>query len=169
MQQIITNGNTSKLSIPDIHPVVVQKSEQNLKYPKSQLKKLIHIILLRYPQKVKLKHSHRLIHYQMKLSALTLKTMKSQKLINIGKKVMVKTHCTHALLRRIPLWCSFSNTSRNDAQRLNEVKFELLPQDFVRKVKDPQLVAIERTRTNYVFQISLRPCLYYLHFFHEQF
>ena len=160
MQQIITNGNTSKLSIPDLSQFRATyqkarrsaKNEQNLKYPKSQLNKLIHIILLRYPQKVKLKHSHRLIHYLMKLSALTLKTMKSQKLINIGKKVMVKTHCTHALLRRIPLWCSFSNTSRSDAQRLNEVKFELLLQDLVRKVKDPQLVAIERTRMNYVFR-----------------
>ena len=25
------------------------------------------------------------------------------------KLIMVKTHCTHTLLRRIPLWCGFSN------------------------------------------------------------
>ena len=43
------------------------------------------------------------------------------------------------------------NTSRSDAYRLNDVKFEVLPEDFVRKVKDPQLVAVGRSRVNYVF------------------
>ena len=43
------------------------------------------------------------------------------------------------------------NTSRSDAYRLNDVKFEVLPEDFVRKVKDSQLVAIGRNRVNYVF------------------
>ena len=43
------------------------------------------------------------------------------------------------------------NTSRSDAYRLNDVKFEVLPEDFVRKVKDPLLVAVERSRVNYVF------------------
>ena len=43
------------------------------------------------------------------------------------------------------------NTSRSDAFRLNDVKSEVLPEDFVRKVKDPQLVAIGRSRVNYVF------------------
>ena len=37
------------------------------------------------------------------------KVTESQKLITIGKQVMVKIHCTHTLLRRIALWCSFSN------------------------------------------------------------
>ena len=54
------------------------------------------------------------------------------------------------------------NTGKSDAYRLNDVNFEVLPEDFVRKMKDPQLVAIGRSRVNYVFQISLRPCLYYL-------
>ena len=43
------------------------------------------------------------------------------------------------------------NTSRSDSYRLNDVKFEVLPEDFVRKVKDPLLVAVERSRVNYVF------------------
>ena len=43
------------------------------------------------------------------------------------------------------------NTSRSDAYRLNDVKFEVLPQDFVRKVKDSQLVALGRNGVNYVF------------------
>ena len=43
------------------------------------------------------------------------------------------------------------NTSRNDAYQLNDVKFEVLPEDFVRKVKDPHLVAVGRNRVNYVF------------------
>ena len=61
------------------------------------------------------------------------------------------------------------NTSRSDAYRLNDVKFDVLPEDFVRKVKDPQLVAVGRSRANYVFQISLSSCLYYLHFFMNSF
>ena len=43
------------------------------------------------------------------------------------------------------------NTTRSDAYRLNDVKFEVLPEDFVRKVKDSQLVEVERIRVNYVF------------------
>ena len=43
------------------------------------------------------------------------------------------------------------NTSKSDAYRLNDENFEVLPEDFVRKVKDPQLVAIGRSRVNYIF------------------
>ena len=57
------------------------------------------------------------------------------------------------------------NTSKSHADQLNDVKFEVLPEDFVQKEKDPWLVAVGRSRVNYVFLISLRPCLYYLHFF----
>ena len=71
MQQIMTNGNTSELFIPYLSPfrVTYQKARHSVekqtefRYPKSQLKKLI----------------------QMELSVLTLKTMKSQKLISVGK------------------------------------------------------------------------------------
>ena len=44
-----------------------------------------------------------------------------------------------------------SNTSISDAYRLNDVKFEVLPKDFVRKVKDLQLAAVGRILVNYVF------------------
>ena len=52
-----------------------------------------------------------------------------------------------------PLMVQFfePNTSRSDANRLNNVKFEVFPEDFVRKVKDPQSVAVGRSRVNYVF------------------
>ena len=43
------------------------------------------------------------------------------------------------------------NISRSDAYLLNDVKFEMLPEDFVPKVKDSQLVAVGRSRVNYVF------------------
>ena len=43
------------------------------------------------------------------------------------------------------------NTSRNDAYWLNDVRFEVLQEDFVRKGKDPQLVAVGRRRVNYAF------------------
>ena len=44
-----------------------------------------------------------------------------------------------------------TNTSRSDAYWLNNVKFEVLPEDFIQKVKDPQLVAVGRSHLNYVF------------------
>ena len=43
------------------------------------------------------------------------------------------------------------NTSRSDTCPLIDVKFEVLSEDFVRKVKDPQLVPVGRSRVNYVF------------------
>ena len=42
-------------------------------------------------------------------------------------------------------------TNTSDAYRLNDIRFEVLPNDFARKVKDPQLVAVGRSRVNYVF------------------
>ena len=52
-----------------------------------------------------------------------------------------------------PFMVQFSepNTGRSDAYRLNDVKFEVFPEYFVGKVKDPQLVAVERSRVNYAF------------------
>ena len=34
---------------------------------------------------------------------------------------------------------------------VKKYKFKMLLEDFVRKVKDPQLVAVGRSRVNYVF------------------
>ena len=56
-----------------------------------------------------------------------------------------------------------SNTSRKDAYRLNDAKFEVLPEDFVRKVKDPKLVAVGKNRAN-SDTLFILPS-----FFHEQF
>ena len=42
-------------------------------------------------------------------------------------------------------------TGRGDTYRLNDVKFAVVPEDFVRKVKDPHLVAVGRSRVNYGF------------------
>ena len=47
--------------------------------------------------------------------------------------------------------CFEPHTSRSDDYRLNDVEFEVLPEDFVRKVKDPQLVTVGRSHVTYVF------------------
>ena len=75
MQQIMTNGNTSKLFTPYLPQfrATYQKARRSVK------------------------------------KRIESKVTESQKLITIGKQVMVKIHCTHTLLRRIALWCSFSN------------------------------------------------------------
>ena len=45
----------------------------------------------------------------------------------------------------------FEPTSRRDTYRLNDLKFEILLEDFVKKVQEPQLVAVGRSRVNYIF------------------
>ena len=62
------------------------------------------------------------------------------------------------------------NTSKpNDAYRLNDVKFEVLPEDLVRKVKDP----VGRSSRKKPFKLcilDISETLFILpSFFHEQF
>ena len=45
----------------------------------------------------------------------------------------------------------FEPNSISDAYRLNDLKFEVLQEDFVRKVQEPQLIAVGRNRVNYIF------------------
>ena len=35
--------------------------------------------------------------------------------------------------------------------KLNDLKFEVLPDDFVRKMENPGLIPVGRSRVNYVF------------------
>ena len=46
----------------------------------------------------------------------------------------------------------FEPNSKGDAYRLNHLKFEVLPEDFVRKLQEPQLIAVGRSRVNYIFK-----------------
>ena len=45
----------------------------------------------------------------------------------------------------------FEPNSRGDAYKLNDIKFEVFSEDFVKKVEDPKVVAVGRSRVNYVF------------------
>ena len=45
----------------------------------------------------------------------------------------------------------FEPNSIDDAYRLNDLKFEVLHKDFVRKVQEPQLIAVGRSRVNNIF------------------
>ena len=45
----------------------------------------------------------------------------------------------------------FEPNSISDAYRLNGLKFDVLHEDFVRKVQEPQLIAVGRSRVNYIF------------------
>ena len=46
----------------------------------------------------------------------------------------------------------YSLAEKKELEELVEkYNFEVFPEDFVRKVKDPQLVAVGRSRLNYVF------------------
>ena len=51
-----------------------------------------------------------------------------------------------------PYIVQFSDsTVRNDVYKLKELKFEVLPEDFVRKLDEPRLILVGRSRVNYVF------------------
>ena len=43
-------------------------------------------------------------------------------------------------------------TVRSDVYRLNDLKFELLTQDFFRKMKVPELIPVGRSQVNYYFE-----------------
>ena len=45
----------------------------------------------------------------------------------------------------------FEPTSRGDAYKLNDIKFEVFSEDFVKKVEDPEVFAVGRSRVNYIF------------------
>ena len=45
----------------------------------------------------------------------------------------------------------FEPNSIGDAYRLNDLKFEVLREDFVRKAQEAQLIAVGRSRVNYIF------------------
>ena len=45
----------------------------------------------------------------------------------------------------------FEPNSIGNAYRLNDLKFEVLHKDFVRKVQEPQVIAVGRSRVNYIF------------------
>ena len=49
----------------------------------------------------------------------------------------------------------FEPTSRGDAYKLNDMKFEVFSADFVRKIKEPELIAVGRSRVNYVFDLNI--------------
>ena len=45
----------------------------------------------------------------------------------------------------------FEPTSRGNAYKLNDIKFEVFSEDFVKKVEDPKVFAVGRSRVNYIF------------------
>ena len=44
----------------------------------------------------------------------------------------------------------FEPTSRGDAYKLNDIKFEVFSEDFVKKVEDPKVFAVGRSRVNFL-------------------
>ena len=45
----------------------------------------------------------------------------------------------------------FDATTRNQLYKLNNLKFEVLPEDLVLKFEEPRLILVGRSRVNYVF------------------
>ena len=46
----------------------------------------------------------------------------------------------------------FEPNSTGDAYRLNDLKFEVLHKDSIWKVQEPQLIAVGKSRVNYIFE-----------------
>ena len=157
MQQIITNGNTSKIFIPYL-------SQFKMKYQKARrsVKKRIESKLTeRSTQKI---NSHNIVDISTEVEVenvrpahslsdetISINTENNERpKINQYWKISNGKDSLYAYAVEMdPFMVQFFelNTSRSDAYRLNDV----LPEDFVRKVKDPQLVAVGRSPVNYVF------------------
>ena len=160
LQQIMINGITSKLFIPYL-------SQFRATYPKARrsVKKRIES---KVPEKSAQEiDSHNIVEISAKgeVETVTPADSLSDETISINIENNEKPEINQYweisngkgslyayVVETDPFMVQFFEpNSRSDAYRLNDVKFEVLPEDFVRKVKDPQLVLEGRNRVNYVF------------------
>ena len=153
--QIMTNINTSKLSVPYFSQFreTCQKAWRSVKkwIESKVLKKSTQDIDLHNIVEIPTEGETETVTPTNSLSneAISIKTNINQSWeINNGKDTL----CA-CINETDPFWRQFFevNTSRSNAYALNDVNFEMLPEDFNQKVKDPQLVVIWRSRLNYVF------------------
>ena len=175
----MTNGNTSKLSIPYL-------SQFRTAYQKAQ-RSVKRRIESKVPGKsTQVIDSHNIVEISTEgeLETVTPADSLSDETISINIKNNEKQEINQQwkisngkdLLYayvvetdRFMVYFFEPNFGRSGAYRFNNVEFELLSEYFVQKVKDPQLFEVERSLVNYVFQISLRVCIYYLHLFMNNF
>ena len=130
-------------------PAVVQKGEWSLTYP-SQLKKLIHIEISTEGKIETIAPADSLSDETISINIENNEKPEINQYWEISNsKDSLSTYVSETDSSMIQLFKL--NTSRSDTYGLNDVKFEVLPEDFVRKVKDPHLVAVGRSRVNYVF------------------
>ena len=45
----------------------------------------------------------------------------------------------------------FDPFARNEFHKLNDLEFEVLPWDFIQRLKEPRFISVGRIRANYVF------------------
>ena len=56
----------------------------------------------------------------------------------------------------------FDPTARNDVYKLNDIKFEMLPEDVFRKLEEPRLIPAKKSSELYFLGILST----YIHFYH---
>ena len=161
MQQIMTNSNTSKLFPPYLSQfsVTYQKARRSVK------KRIESKVPEKSTQEI---DSHNIVEISTEgeVETVTPADSLSDETISINIENNEKPEIIQYweisngkdslyayFVETDPFMVQFFelNTSRSDAYRLNDVKFEVLPENFVRKMKDPQLVAVGRSPVNYVF------------------
>ena len=157
----MTNGNISKLFIPYLFQlrVTYQKARRSIK------KRIESKVPEKLTQEI---DSHNIVEIftEGELETVTPADSLSDETISINNENNEKLEINQYwgisngkdslytyVIETDPFMVQFlePNTSRSDAYRLNDVRFEVLPEDFVGKVKDPQLVAVGRSRVNHVF------------------
>ena len=165
IQQILTNNDTSKLFVPYLSQfrVTYQKARRSIK-KRIEPNRLNEVkfeelsedsVSKKSTQEI---DSHNIVEISTEGAAesVTPADSLSDETISINQywEISNRKDSLHAFVVETgPFMVQFfePNTSRKDTYRLNDVKFEVLPEDFVRKVKDPQLVAAGRSRVSYVF------------------
>ena len=56
----------------------------------------------------------------------------------------------------------FDPTTRNDVYKLNDIKFDMLPEDVFRKLEEPRLIPAKKSSELYFLDILST----YIHFYH---
>ena len=162
MQQIMTNGNKSKLFIPYLSQfrATYQKDRRSVK------KRIESKVPEQSTQDI---DSHNIIEISTEgeVETVTPADSLSDETVSINIEHNEKPEINQYweisngkdslyghVVETDPFMVQFfePNTSRSDAYRLNDVKFEGLSEDFVQNVKDPQLVAVGRSRVTMYFR-----------------
>ena len=160
-QQIMTNGNTWNLFIPYLSQfrATYQKARRSVKkrieskVTETSTQKIVSHNIIEITTEGEVKTVRPVDSLSDETIRINIENNEKPKINQYWKISNGKDSLYTYVVETGPFMMQFFelNTSKSDAYRLNDVNFEVFPEDFVRKVKDSRLVAIGRGLVSYVF------------------